>query len=284
MSEIPNKSPISPPTGSTTPHERGMQHVIRNLIWAGAGAVVAWVSIYGWGESTRWDPSGPVADAPAELRAASDRAPAARSEPGADAERPDDPEHLAAAPAPAEIVTEPAPVPASTDSAPAEPARPTVVWFAPKDARPVYTDIPNRHADDATGSRPATDLLDSARITCEFGAGSNTGSRIGDSLSVGSGGAQWQGSLMVYDFLEPSGGKVRLTGTVGAVGSPTGEATVQFTVAGSRIYFMGFLPNGMYILTTVYEELDNMDRHVAVMSRHGEGLFNYGSQFLGVCY
>lgn len=261
-----------------------MRYMIRNLIWAGAGAALAWVAIYGWGES-RWDPSGPVADAPAELRAANDRAPAARSETGADAERPDDPEHLAAAPAPAEIVTDPAPVPASTDSAPAEPARPTVVWFAPKDARDrvVYTDIPNRRADDATGSRPAADLLDDGRITCDFGTGSITGARVGDSLTIGPGGAQWQGSLMVYDLLEPAGGKARLTGTVGAVGSPTGEATVQFTVAGSRIYFMGFLPNGMYILTTVYEELDDMDRHVAVMSRHG-GLFDYGTQLLGVCY
>lgn len=257
-----------------------MRYVIRNLIWAGAGAMLAWVAIYGWGESTRWDPSGPVVDTPADLRVVDARA--ARSEPAADAERPADLEHVATVLAPTETVAEPAP--ASTDSAPAEPARPTVDWFAPTDARAVYTDIPNRRADDATGSRSATDLLDSARITCDFGAGSNTGSRIGDSLSVGSGGAQWQGSLMVYDSLELSAGKARLTGTAGAVGSPTGEAKIQLVTIGSRIHFTGLLPNGTYMLTTIYDELDNMDRHVAVMSRHENGFFNYGSQFLGVCY
>ncbi len=260
-----------------------MRDVIRNLLWTGAGAVLACVAIYGWGEGTPWDPSGRVVETSAELRAANARAPAARSEAGPDAERPDDPERLASAPAPTEIVTEPAPVPASTDSAPAEPARPTVVWSAPKDGRPVFTDIPNRRADDDKGSRPATNLLDAARITCDWGAGNVTGARVGDSLSVFPG-SQWQGSLMVYDSLDPSGGKARLTGTAGAVGSLTGEATVQLMEAGSRIYFMGLLPNGTYILTTVYEELDNMDRHVAVMSRHENGLFNYGTQLLGVCY
>jgi hypothetical protein len=222
-------------------------------------------------------------DTPAELRSAKARAPAARSESGADAERPDDPEHLAAASAPTKLVTEPAPVPASTDSAPAEPARPTVVWSAPKGGRPVFTDIPNRRANDDKGSRPATDLLDAGRITCDFGTGSVTGARLGDSLSVFSG-SQWQGGLMVYNLFEPSGGKARLTGTAGAVGSPAGEATVQFMAAGSRIHIMGLLPNGTYMLTTIYDELDDMGRHVAVMSRHGDGLFDYGTQLLGVCY
>lgn len=90
---------------------------------------------------------------------------------------------------------------------------------------------------------------------------------------------------MTYDSLDPSGGKARLTGTPGAVGSRTGEADVQLMVIGTRIQFMGLLPNGTYMLTTVYDELDNMDRHVAVMSRHEpKGFFNYGTQQLGVCY
>ncbi len=251
-----------------------MPHVIRNLLWAGAGALLAWVAIYVWGGGTAWDP---------KLRAASARTPAARSEPGADAERPDDPDRLAQASAPTEIVAEPTPVLASADSGPAEPTRPTVVWFASKDEHPVFTDIPNRRANDDKGSRPATDLLDAARITCDFGPGNVAGARVGDSLSVFSG-AQYQGSLMVYDVLEPSSGKARLTGTAGAVGSPTGEVNVQLLTIGSRIHFMGLLPNGTYMLTTVYGELDNMDRHVAVMSRHENTFFNYGAQFLGVCY
>jgi hypothetical protein len=89
---------------------------------------------------------------------------------------------------------------------------------------------------------------------------------------------------MVYDLLEPSAGKARLTGTVGAAGSPTGEAKVQLMTIGSRIYFMGLQQNGTYMLTTIYDELDNMDRHVAVMSRHENGFFTYGTQWLGVCY
>jgi len=248
--------------------------MIRNLLWAGAGAVLASVAIYVWGGGIPWDP---------KLHAANARPPAARFELGADAERPDEPHHLPGASEPTKIIAEPAPVPASTDSGPAAPARPTVVWFARKDERPVFTDIPNRRANDDKGSRPATGLLDAARITCDFGPGNVAGARVGDSLSVFSG-AQYQGSLMVYDVLEPSSGKARLTGTAGAVGSPTGEANVQLMTIGSRIQFMGLLPNGTYMLTTVYNELDDMDRHVAVMSRHENALFNYGAQFLGVCY
>jgi hypothetical protein len=255
--------------------------MIRNLLWAGAGAVLAWVAIYGWGEDTQWDASGAVVKTSAEPRAANARAPAARSEAAANAEQSDDPKYLAEAPAPTEIVT--APVPASTDSAPAESARLTVMWSPPKDSRPVFSDIPNRRANDDKGSRPATDLLGAARITCDWGAGNVTGARVGDSLSVGAG-SQWQGSLMVYDLLGTSAGKARLTGTAGAVGSPTGAAEVQNMTVGSRIHFMGFLPNGTYMVTTIYDELDVMDRHVAVMSRHENAVFNYGTQQLGVCY
>jgi len=261
----------------------GMRYMIRNLLWAGAGALLAWVAIYWWGEGTQRHSSGPGVETSAGPRAANASAPAARSEAGADAEQPDDPEHLAAAPAPTEIVTAPAPLPVSTDSAPTEPAPLTVVWSPPKDSRPVFTDIPNRRANDDKGSRPATNLLDAARITCDWGAGNVTGARVGDSLSVFSG-SQWQGSLMVYDLLGTAAGKARLTGTAGAVGSPTGAAEVQIMTVGSRIHFMGFLPNGTYMVTTIYDELDVMDRHVAVMSRHENAVFNYGTQQLGVCY
>lgn len=249
-----------------------MRSLIRNLLWLGAGVALAWVANFVRGSNTPWDPSDP-----------NTRAPTARTEPGADAERPDDPEHFDAVPA--EIVAAPAPAPApvATDSAPGEPARVTVVWSAPKDSRIVSTDIPNRRANDDKGSRPATDLLAAGRITCDWGPGNVTGARVGDTLSVFPG-SQWQGSLMVYDLLEGSAGKVRLSGTVGAVGSPTGEADVEIATVGSRIYFIGFLPNGTYVATTIYNELDNMDRHVAVMSRHENAVFNYGTQQLGVCY
>src|SRR5262245_9857413 len=140
--------------------------MIRNLLWAAAGAVLAWVAIYWWREGARWDSSGRAVETSAELRAANARAPAASSA-GADAEQPDDPEAVTATPQPTEIVTAPAPVPAATDAAPAEPARLTVVWSPPRDSRPVFTDIPNRRANDDNGSRPATALLNAGRITCE---------------------------------------------------------------------------------------------------------------------
>jgi hypothetical protein len=47
------------------------------------------------------------------------------------------------------------------------------------------------------------------------------------------------------------------------VGSPTGEAEAQIMTVGSRIHFMGFLPNGTYMVITI---------------------FDYGTQQLGVCY
>ena len=176
--------------------------MIRNLLWAGAGVVLAWVAIHWWPAGARWDSSGRAVETSAELRAANARVPAPRSA-GADVEQPDDPEDLGAAPPPTEIVTAPAPVPAATDAA--EPTRLTVVWSPPRDSRPVFTDIPNRRANDDNGSRPATDLLDAGRITCDWGAGNITGARVGDTLSVGSG-SQWQGSLMVYDLLGGSTG------------------------------------------------------------------------------
>jgi hypothetical protein len=255
--------------------------MIRNILWAAAGAVLACVAIYGWGVGSPFKPSGPAEDTTAEPRAANARAPTARSAIAVDAEQPDDLEQLAATPAP--TGNAPAAVPASTDPAPPEPARVTVVWSAPTDSRPVFTDIPNRRANGDTGSRPATELLDAGRITCDWGPGNVTGARVGDSLSVFPG-SQWQGSLMVYDLLGPSAGKARLTGTAGAVGSPTGEAQVDIMTVGSRIHLTGFLPNGTHMTTTIYDELDTMDRHVAVMSRHENAVFNYGTQQLGVCY
>ena len=35
-------------------------------------------------------------------------------------------------------------------------------------------------------------------------------------------------------------------------------------------------------MVTIYDELDNVGRHIAVMSQH-EGTFSYASQLLGTC-
>jgi hypothetical protein len=42
------------------------------------------------------------------------------------------------------------------------------------------------------------------------------------------------------------------------------------------------LPNRAFVAVTIFDELDNVGRHIAVMSRH-EGFFEFGSQFLGTC-
>ena len=105
------------------------------------------------------------------------------------------------------------------------------------------TDLPNRRNGDLSASAPATNLFDSARISCDFGAGNGTGARIGDLLTVG-GGAQWQGGLILYDLMDAEAGTARMTGSVGATGSPNGEAEVQVTTEGTRVFLSGFWRTG----------------------------------------
>ena len=254
-----------------------MRNALRNLLWAAGGAAVMWIAFRfssgGAGEA------GPAAIAPAERAIAGTGARPRTGGAARDAE---------SAP------REPAPVAAPAGSEPPAPSSPasrtaasggapTVVWFPPKELLGSSTDIPNRRPDDSAGRKAAADLLDQSRVTCDFGAGMNAGVRFGDTLLVGVG-AQWQGGLMVYDLLEPGAGRARLIGTVGGTGSPNGETKVQLMLYGTRIYFLGLQPNGTYALTTIYDELDDMGRHVAVMSRHENGIFTYGTQWLGVCY
>jgi hypothetical protein len=44
----------------------------------------------------------------------------------------------------------------------------------------------------------------------------------------------------------------------------------------------GFLESRGFVAVTIFDEIDNVGRHIAVMSRH-EGFFEYSSQFLGTC-
>jgi hypothetical protein len=250
-----------------------MRNAIRNLAWVVVGAGVAWAAMRLWREQ---DAVGPPRASESLASAADDRpvtSGAGRSEPVTSNIAP------ATLPGPQAEATGDSPQPRVATSAP----NPTVVWNPPKDLPITPTDIPNRRRDDSAGRTPATDLLDQSRITCDFGPGINSGMRFGDTLTMGAG-AQWQGSLMVYDLLEPAAGKARLTGTVGSTGSPSGETKVQLMLYETRIYFLGLQGNGTYVITTIYDELDDMGRHVAVMSRHENGFFAYGTQWLGVCY
>ena len=65
-------------------------------------------------------------------------------------------------------------------------------------------------------------------------------------------------------------------------GSPNGEAEVQVTTEGTRVFLSGVLANRAYVMVTIFDELDNVGRHIAVMSRH-ESVFSYALQFLGTC-
>ena len=136
----------------------------------------------------------------------------------------------------------------ASEPAPTGNRNPTVEWTSSPDQKAVVTDLPNRP--DADSVRPATELVNGSRISCNFGAGTNTGLRFGDRLTVGAG-AQWRGDLIVYDLLEPGAGRVRMLGTVGATGSATGEAIVQLSTSDSRVVLSGFLPNGVFMATTI---------------------------------
>jgi hypothetical protein len=240
------------------------------LLSAAAGFVVAWMMF-----GARGGDDLPDADAATEQR----RASGLRDEPTAAADT-----SARAAPV-SDVPTATAAIPPAVDSVTAAPAaatrNPIVADIPPRDLPITRTDLPNRRDGDPAARKPAAALLDSTRITCDFGAGNNTGLRFGDTLSVG-GGAQWQGGLLIYDLVDAAAGAVRLTGTAGATGSQRGEAKMQVTTEGSRVLLSGFLENRAFLAVTIFDELDNFGRHIAVMSRH-EGFFELGSQFLGTC-
>jgi len=89
--------------------------------------------------------------------------------------------------------------------------------------------------------------------------------------------------LIVYDLLDSGAGEARMSGSPGATGTPTGETKVQVRISGTRLTFLGELPDGVLVVTTIYPELDDVGRHVAVMSRHEQASFTYAGQFLGTC-
>jgi hypothetical protein len=242
-------------------------------LWAAAGAALALLAVEWLGDDGP-PPDSPVAER-RETRAQAGPASAERGAGGAE---------TAAERAPVAVVQ------AQQDAAaalvrpanpPVPPSNPIVADAPPSNSRGTSTDLPNRRNGDPATSAPGTHLLDSTRISCDFGAGNITGTRIGDVLTVG-GGAQWQGGLILYDLTGPGAGTARMTGSVGATGSPNGETDVQVTTEGTRVFLSGFLANRTYVMVTIFDELDYVGRHIAVMSRH-EDVFTYASQFIGTC-
>lgn len=239
------------------------------LFWGGTGAVLAWLAL-SFHDDRADDSSGAAAAYARRTSALRDGPTAAATGAAGAAPASDVPPQTAAA------------RPEVEGPRPAAPAgNPIVLDIPPRDLPLTPTDLPNRRTDDLSARIPAAALLGSLRITCDFGAGNNTGLRFGDTLSVG-GGAQWQGGLLIYDLVDTAAGTAYLTGTAGATGSPSGKAKMQVTTEGSRVMLSGFLENHGFVAVTIFDELDNVGRHIAVMSRH-EGFFEFGSQFLGTC-
>ena len=246
------------------------RHAWAAALWASAGAAVTLLAL------ALWNSSGDAPDTSErnEIRAVSAPTPPPAPAPARGAptrEQIEAVEQNSVAPA---VATRPA-------ATPTPGGNPIVADAPPSNSRGTQTDLPNRRADDPGGAAPAARLLDSLRISCDFGAGNNTGTRVGEVLTVG-GGAQWVGGLILFDLTNASAGTARMTGTPGATGSPTGEADVQVTTEGTRVFLSGFLKSRDFVVVTIYDELDNVGRHIAVMSRH-ESRFTYASQFLGTC-
>jgi hypothetical protein len=240
-------------------------------VYAGAGAVVALLAV----ALLRDDGVSPDVPAADLQRSGVSVAPAPAARRARDAAPPPEPlsvvEERAAAAEP----------PAASDPPSARPARDPIVTNSPPSNSPsTVTDLPNRRDGDSSAT-PAAGLLDSPRISCDFRAGNNTGLRFGEMLTVG-GGAQWNGDLLIYDLIEGAAGTARLLGSASVTGSPSGEAKVQLTTEGTRVHLSGFLENRAFVMVTIFDELDNVGRHIAVMSRH-DGFLSYASQFLGTC-
>ncbi|MEE8093602.1 MAG: hypothetical protein V3T47_05135 [Gammaproteobacteria bacterium] len=128
-------------------------------------------------------------------------------------------------------------------------------------------------------------LIDPTRIRCVFDPGGG-GSWTNGTLNVYDG--AYQGGPIVYDSVNIDSGTARMTGSVGATGSRTGEVDVRITATGTGLHFSGFMPDGTLVVTTIFGAMDGLGRYIAVMSRHGGRFpippFPYiSSQFYGAC-
>ncbi len=237
---------------------------------AGAGALATWLALSYFG-SPGVAPDVPVSNDSSE-----------RAAPAAIAERSSDANPRPAA-APLEEQTD---LRAETleriDTPRATATRNPIVADSPPSNSPLTpTELPNRRSNDPSASDAAATLLGFPRITCDFGAGNNTGLRFGEVLTVG-GGAQWNGGPLIYVLTDAAAGTAVLTGTPGVTGSPDGETKVQVTTEGTRVFLSGFQQDRAFVVVTIFDEIDNVGRHIAVMSRH-DASFSFASQFLGTC-
>lgn len=128
------------------------------------------------------------------------------------------------------------------------------------------------------GSPP--ELMNSANITCEFGSG-NSGSVLAPPV----GSAEWQGGPIIYHSINVDTGTARMSGTIGATGSQTGETDVRVGATANALHFYGLSPIGNFVVVSIFNIRNNSGDYAAIMSRHNErpmGL--HTSVFSGACY
>jgi hypothetical protein len=140
--------------------------------------------------------------------------------------------------------------------------------------------LPNSHEPGQPQTNALDVLLSAISISCQFDPG-YSGGWSGDDIRVYS--AAWQGGLIVYDSVDLTAGKARMTGSEGATGSKIGEVKVRAAATSNGLYFSGFSPRGDLITTTVFAERDKLNRYMAVMSSHATEMGHNSSQFHGRC-
>ena len=141
---------------------------------------------------------------------------------------------------------------------------------------------------DADARAKAKDAEDafgrSGRIVCEFSEGNNIGAFDGQ---LRSGSASWQGGSITYDSIDFDAGTAQMIGSAGPTGSAEGHADARVILRGPRLNFLVPLSTGGIVFTTVFGEVRDNGRYVAVMSRHeglrSQGTGTYSAQFLGFC-
>lgn len=133
---------------------------------------------------------------------------------------------------------------------------------------------------EAVNEEQPNGFLSLSRISCEFEGGYNNGFIWEGKLQSGT--ASWQAGPIVYEAIDAERGTAQMIGSAGATGSLRGHADVQVAATSNRVEFLSNLENGHFVLTTVFGQLNEQGRYIAVMSRH-EGGGHYGSQFLGSC-
>ena len=142
------------------------------------------------------------------------------------------------------------------------------------DAGPIEL-VPNQPSDDA----PLTGLLTAEKISCRFDPGDRT--RVNGPNNISMYGLADR--PITYDSIDITAGKARMTGSVGATGSPDGVLDMNMVATHAGLHFSAVNSRGELLLTTVFGALDEGGRHWAVMTVHGRQADEGSFQVDGAC-